>query len=254
MTELASESAGALAVVSGGTRGIGLAMSRRLIKLGHRVVALYHVDATAAAAAAAELGGAFHPLRLDIADGGAVATAAAEVLAAHGTPAVLVNNAGINIDRPFLQMSVEQWRRVLDTNLSGTFHLCHAFAPAMMASGRDGAIVNVGATTGIRPRRDGANYCASKAGVLQLTKCLALELAPRIRVNCLIPGMTETAELVTRFRLDDPAARAAVVTEIPRGRIGTTEEVADALEFLIGPASGYLTGQKLIVDGGQFMW
>ncbi|MEU2661511.1 SDR family oxidoreductase [Micromonospora sp. NPDC007220] len=243
-----------LAVVSGGTRGIGLTFSRRLVKLGHRVVAPYRGDAVAAASAAAELGAAFHPVRLDVGDADAVNAAVETVLAEHGPPTVLVNNAGINIDRPFLEMSTEDWRRVLDTNLSGVFHLTRAFAPAMLAAGRDGVIVNVGATTGIRPRRNGVNYCASKAGLLQLTKCLALELAPRIRVNCLIPGMTETDELVTRFRLDDPAARAAVVAEIPRGRIGTTEEIADALEFLVGPASGYLTGQKLIVDGGQFMW
>jgi 3-oxoacyl-[acyl-carrier protein] reductase len=87
-----------------------------------------------------------------------------------------------------------------------------------------------------------------------LTKCLALELAPRIRVNCLIPGMTGTDELVTRFHLDDPAALADVVAGIPQARIGTTDDIADALEFLVGPGSAYLTGQKLIVDGGQFMW
>ncbi|MFI5844840.1 SDR family NAD(P)-dependent oxidoreductase [Catenuloplanes sp. NPDC051500] len=243
-----------LAVVSGGTRGIGFTLSSRLVKLGHRVVALYRADTAAAEAAAAELGTAFHPLRLDIADAGAVSASAAAILDEHGTPTVLVNNAGINIDRPFLELSAEDWRQVLDTNLSGAFYLTRAFAPAMLAAGHDGVIVNVGATTGIRPRRDGANYCVSKAGLLHLTKCLALELAPRIKVNCLIPGMIETEELVTRFRLHDPVARAAVVTEIPRGRIGTTEEIADALEFLVGPASGYLTGQKLIVDGGQFMW
>ncbi|PZG02539.1 SDR family NAD(P)-dependent oxidoreductase [Micromonospora deserti] len=243
-----------LAVVSGGTRGIGLTLSRRLVKLGYRVVAPYRSDAQAAASAAAELGESFHPLQLDVADADAVRAAAGTVLTRHGTPTVLVNNAGINIDRPFLELSALDWRRVLDTNLSGAFFLSQAFAPAMLAADRDATIVNIGATTGIRPRRNGANYCASKAGLLHLTKCLAVELAPRIRVNCLIPGMTETDELVTRFRLDDPAARAAVVAEIPRGRIGTTEEIADALEFLIGPASGYLTGQKLIVDGGQFMW
>ncbi len=99
---------------------------------------------------------------------------------------------------------------------------------------------------------NGANYCASKAGLLHLTKCLALELAPKIRVNCLIPGMTETEELVTRFRLDDPVARAKVISEIPCGRIGTVDDVADGLEFLVG--NTYITGQKLIVDGGQWMW
>ena len=111
-------------------------------------------------------------------------------------------------------MGAEDWQRVLDTNLSGPFHLCRAFAAAMLAGG-DGVIVNVAASTGIRPRRDGANYCASKAGLLQLTKCLALELAPRVRVVALVPGMTGTAELRTRFRLDDPVERAAVEAGIP---------------------------------------
>jgi 3-oxoacyl-[acyl-carrier protein] reductase len=241
-----------LAVVSGGTRGIGLALSRRLVKLGHRVVALYRSDGAAARAAAEELGSALHPLRLDVGDPDAVARVGAEVLATHGAPLVLVNNAGLNVDRPFLQMTAQDWRRVLDTNLSGAFHLCRALVPAMLDGG--GVVINVGATTGIRPRVDGVNYCASKAGLLQLTKCLAVELAPRVRVNCLIPGAIETEELVTRFRLDDPEARARLLTEIPQRRIGTPEDVADALEFLVGPGSGYLTGQKIIVDGGQFMW
>ncbi|MFF0430627.1 SDR family NAD(P)-dependent oxidoreductase [Streptomyces sp. NPDC004327] len=242
-----------LAVVSGGTRGIGLAFTRRLHKLGHRVVALYRSD-EAAAREVADPGSGIHVLRADLADPDSVAAAAGTIAAAHGTPRVLVNNAGLNIDRPFLEMSVDEWRSVVDTNLSGVFYLTRALAPAMVESGQEGSIINIGATTGIRPRLNGANYCASKAGLLQLTKCLALELAPRIRVNCLIPGMTETEELVTRFRLDDDASRAAVVAEIPRQRIGTVDDIADALEFLVGPGSAYMTGQKLVVDGGQFMW
>lgn len=243
-----------LAVVSGGTRGIGLALSRRLCKLGYRVVALYLADEAAAEKAVAELGEQLCVARADVADPAAVAAAAVTILADHGPPLVLISNAGINIDRPFLQTTDDEWRRVLDTNLSGAFYLARAFAPAMLAAGGAGVVVNIGATTGIRPRRDGASYCASKAGLLQLTKCLALELAPRIRVNCLIPGMTQTQELLTRFRLDDPDRRAAVLQEIPLRRVGGVEDIADALEFLISPASAYMTGQKLVVDGGQFMW
>lgn len=242
-----------VAVVSGGTRGIGLALCRRLVRLGHRTVALWRADETAAAAASAELGPLLTTAQADVADADAVEALAETVLATHGAPAVLVNNAGVNVDRPFLDMSAADWRRVLDTNLTGAFHLTRAFAPAMTTL-PSAVIVNVGATTGLRPRRDGANYCASKAGLLQLTKCLALELAPRIRVNCLIPGMTETAELTARFRLDEPAHRARVVAEIPQARIGAADDVADALEFLVGPGSAYMTGQKLVVDGGQFMW
>ena len=241
---------GSVAVVSGGTRGIGLAMSRRLVHMGHRVVVLYRSDETAAGKAAAE---GLHPYRVDVADPGQVSEVAAIVLAEHGTPAVLVNNAGVNIDRPLLDLTDADWRTVLDTNLSGPFHLVRAFAGHMLAAG-GGSVVNIGATTGIRPRRDGANYAASKAGLLQLTKCLALELAPTVRVNALIPGMTDTEELRTRFHLDDPDRLAAVLAEIPQRRIGAPDDIADALEFLVSPASGYLTGQKLIVDGGQFMW
>lgn len=239
------------AVVSGGTRGLGLAFSHRLVRLGYRVVALYRSDKAAANAAAAP---GLIPVRLDVADPTAVAAVADDLVRTHGEPSVLVNNAGVNVDRPVLAMSVEDWRQVVDTNLSGVFYLTRALLPAMLATTGDRVIVNIGATTGIRPRRDGANYCASKAGLLQLTKCLALELAPRVRVNCLIPGNTETDELVTRFGLDDPARRAAFLADVPQGRLGTTEQVADALEFLVGPGSAQITGQKLIVDGGQFMW
>ena len=247
---------GPLAVVSGGTRGIGLALTERLAGLGHRVVALYRSDEAAAADAAAKGGGAVTAVRLDVADPRAVDRTAAAILAEHGVPAVLVNNAGVNVDKPFLEMSTQDWDRVIGTNLNGTFYLTRALAPHMRDSPADvrPSIVNIGATTGLRPRLNGANYCASKAGVLHLTKCLALELAPQVRVNCLIPGMTWTEELVTRFDLHDPQSRAAAVADIPQRRIGSTAEIADALEFLVSASSAYLTGQKLIVDGGQFMW
>jgi len=240
-----------LAVVTGGTRGIGLALSRRLIRLGHRTIALYRADKDAAESAARTHG--LIAVRADVSDSRSLRESAEWMLAEYGTPRVLVNNAGINIDRPFLELTESDWRQVLDTNLSGPFHLTQAFAPAMLAAG-GGNIVNIGATTGIRPRKNGVNYAASKAGLLHLTKCLALELAPTVRVNCLIPGMTETQELVTRFRLTEPQHRAAVLSEIPQRRIGSPEDIADALEYLVGPLSGYVTGQKLIVDGGQFMW
>ncbi|MYU10802.1 SDR family oxidoreductase [Streptomyces sp. SID8361] len=242
------------AVVSGGTRGIGLAFSRRLVKLGFRVNALYRSDEDGARGAVRELGPRLNTVRVDLSDGASVAEAAEAVVAEYGPPVVLVNNAGMNVDRPFLEMSHDDWRRVIDTNLSGVFYLTRALAPAMVASDTDATIVNVGATTGIRPRRNGANYCASKAGLLHLTKCLALELAPRVRVNCLIPGNTETDELVERFNLNDPDARRGMLDEIPQRRIADPEEIADALEFLVGPNSAYMTGQKLVVDGGQFMW
>lgn len=242
-----------VAVVSGGTRGIGLTLSRRLISLGYRVIALYQGDADAARQAEMQWGDALVAIQVNVADPDVVRAVANQIITRYGVPEVLVNNAGVNRDRPFLELTDEDWSRVIGVNLSGPFYLTRAFAPAMLEAGR-GSVVNIGATTGIRPRLDGANYCASKAGLLHLTKCLALELAPVIRVNCLIPGMTDTEELRTRFHLDDRDKLAEVLAQIPQRRLGSTEDIAAALEFLIGAQSSYLTGQKLIVDGGQFMW
>ncbi|MET9960307.1 SDR family oxidoreductase [Streptomyces sp. NPDC006326] len=240
------------AVVSGGTRGIGLALSLRLAALGHHVYALYQGDGAAADEAAAAGGGLVEPVRLDVTRPEQVAEGCERILAASGAPAVLVNNAGVNRDRPFLDLTDEDWDRVLAVNLSGPFRLTRALAPAMLEAGT-GCIVNVGATTAIRPRPNGANYCASKAGLLQLTKCLALEFAPRVRVNALIPGFTDTPEVVERYGLDDPGRRAEILRSIPSRRIGTAQDIADALEFLVTAKSSYVTGQQLIVDGGNFM-
>ncbi|MER7701947.1 SDR family oxidoreductase [Kitasatospora sp. NPDC097605] len=242
-----------LAVVTGGTKGIGLAFSRRLTRLGYRVVATYRGDEESARQALRDIDKGLSVVRSDVSDPDEVARLAELVAAEHGVPNALVNNAGLNIDRPFLEISDSDWRRVLDTNLSGPFYLARAFAPAMLAAG-GGSIVNIGATTAIRPRLNGANYCSSKAGLLHLTKCLAMELAPTIRVNCLIPGMIDTEEMRTRYRTAEPEYLSALLDEIPQRRIGATEDMADALEFLVGDSAGYVTGQKLIVDGGQFMW
>jgi 3-oxoacyl-[acyl-carrier protein] reductase len=242
-----------LALVTGGTKGLGLAFSERLAELGYHVVALFRQDQSAADQAAKLLGDRGQVIQVDIADIGELTRTAGQLLADRGAPAVVVNNAGRNIDRPFLELTADDWRAVLDTNLSAPFHLVSLLAPAMLAAGT-GSIVNVGATTGIRPRRNGANYCASKAGLMHLTKCLALELAPTIRVNCLIPGMIDTEEMRERYRYDEADARRDLLAEIPQGRIGTPAEMADALEFLVSDRARYVTGQKFIVDGGQFMW
>ncbi|MGC9380990.1 SDR family NAD(P)-dependent oxidoreductase [Streptomyces sp. MH13] len=242
-----------LAVVTGGTKGIGLEFSRRLTRLGYRVVATFRSDEDAAHQAAREMKKDLSVIQSDVSDPDDVARLAELVCTGHGIPQVLVNNAGLNIDRPVLEISDADWRQVLDTNLSGPFYMTRAFAPHMLEAG-GGSIVNIGATTAIRPRLNGANYCSSKAGLLHLTKCLAMELAPSIRVNCLIPGMIDTEEMRTRFRLAEPERMNALLDEIPQRRIGSTDEMADALEFLVSSGATYITGQKLIVDGGQFMW
>jgi 3-oxoacyl-[acyl-carrier protein] reductase len=115
-------------------------------------------------------------------------------------------------------------------------------------------MLNIGASTGIRPRKNGTNTCASKAAVMIMTKCFALELAPNVRVNTIIPGLIETEETQHRFGLDDPEVRKAKEQAIPMGRIGTAEGVADAVLLLLSPQARFVTGQKLTVDGGQNMW
>ncbi|MFF3693167.1 SDR family NAD(P)-dependent oxidoreductase [Streptomyces sp. NPDC002221] len=240
------------AVVSGGTRGIGRALSLRLAALGHRVIALYRGDGPAAEQTERAGAGRITALRCDLTRPDEIHAVSARIAGEYGAPSVLVNNAGVNRDRSFLSMTAEDWDTVLATNLSGPFHLSRALAPVMVEAG-GGSIVNIASTTAIRPRSNGANYCASKAGLLQLTKCLALELAPHVRVNALLPGFTDTDEVTERYRLDDPERLAAVLDTVPARRLGTTDDMADALEYLVSTRSSYLTGQQLVVDGGHFM-
>lgn len=139
---------------------------------------------------------------------------------------------------------------MLRTVLTGTFHCSQEFAARYR--GDAGHIINIAASTGIKGRKNGANYCSAKAGVITLTKCLAMELAPRICVNCVVPGYHDTEEVMTRFNLRDPAGYRKVVDTIPMGRLGTAEDLFRAVRFLVEEAS-YITGQNFFVNGGHFM-
>ena len=151
-------------------------------------------------------------------------------------------------------MTEDDWDHVVDVNLKGAF-LCSQHAARQMLTQDDGGtILNIGASTGIRGRRNGVNTCASKAGLMIMTQCLALELAPKIRVNTIIPGLTVTEETSRRFNLGDPATRRGREESIPLQRLGQADDVADAVTLMLSDESGFITGQKLIVDGGQNMW
>ena len=163
----------------------------------------------------------------------------------------LINNAGLNMDGPFLEMTDEQWRKVIGVNLTGTFICSQEFA--LHFKGEAGNIINISASTGIRGRKNGCNYCASKAGMINLTRCLALELAPKIRVNCIVPGYIETEEVMTRYKLDQKENYAAAVATIPMGRMGTAEDIFSMAEYIV-ENSGYITGQNFFVNGGHFMY
>jgi acetoacetyl-CoA reductase/3-oxoacyl-[acyl-carrier protein] reductase len=163
---------------------------------------------------------------------------------------VLVNNAGINRDRPFLEMSDDEWNTVIATILQGTFTCSQEFARRY--SGADGNIINIGAFTALKGRKNGANYCSARAAVLTLTKCMALELAPHIRVNSVTPGRIDTHGLQTRYRLGDPQNLSRLKQDIPLGRLGLPEEIASMIIFLV-TSGRYITGQNFFVDGGLYM-
>lgn len=163
---------------------------------------------------------------------------------------VLVNNAGINRDNSFLEMTDEEWETVTDTVLKGTFMCSQEFARRYQ--GASGSIINFGATTGITGRKNGANYCPVRAGVLTLTKCLALELAPNIRVNTVTPGRIDTEEVRMRYHTDDPKIRKVFEQDVPLQRMGVPEDIASMILYLV-ESGRYITGQNMIVDGGLLM-
>jgi NAD(P)-dependent dehydrogenase (short-subunit alcohol dehydrogenase family) len=245
------------ALITGATRGIGKATAVLLAKRGYQLVLNYIADEDAARESmniCRGFGADVLLCRADI----SIKTEAVQLLDAcmkrFSGIDVLICNAGVNIDKPMLEMSEEEWDKVVDVNMKGTFLVAQATAGHMLCQDTGGHIILTGATTGIRGRKNGINYCASKAGVIVMTKCMAMELAPKIRVNCIIPGFTLTDETAARFDLGSRLEEETKKRNIPLDRIGRTEEIAAAIGFLISEEAGYINGQKLIVDGGQYMY
>jgi 3-oxoacyl-[acyl-carrier protein] reductase len=244
------------AIVTGSSRGIGLAIAARLVSSGYRVALNYSVDDERAAGALAQcrkIDPATVLVKADISSAAGASRLVNQAVEAFGRLDVLVNNAARVIDRPVLQMTEDDWDGVIDVNLKGAFLCSQCAARQMLEQNDGGVILNIGALTGIRGRRNGINTCASKAGLMIMTQCLALELGPKIRVNTIVPGLIVTEETRQRFRLDDPAIRRERLESVPLRRLGAPDDVADAVMLMLADESRFITGQKIVVDGGQFM-
>lgn len=235
---------GRVAVVTGASRGIGAAIAAALAEDGHLVACVATGQAGAEQAAAAVGGKGFV---CDVSDPGQVKECHAQIVEALGAPAVLVNNAGVTRDALLVRTSDEDWDRVLDVNLKGSFLWARACAPGMMKA-RWGRIVNVGSVVGLVGAAGQANYAASKAGLFGLTKALAKELGSRgITCNLVAPGFIETD--MTQSLPEEVRAKALAST--PLGRLGTAGDVAGLVRFLASDQASFITGQAVAVDGGM---
>ena len=243
MEELKSQ----IAMVTGGSRGIGFAISRELAAAGARV-AVVGRDESRARTAAAELPGEGHAgYAADVADSASVAELVRRVEEDLGSPEVVVNNAGVTRDNLLMRLKDEEWDAVLDTNLRGAFNVIRAVTRGMMKR-KAGRIINISSVVGVTGNKGQANYAASKAGLIGLTKAAAKELASRgILVNAVAPGYIET-DMTSEL---PEAAREALREHIALGRLGQPEDIASVVRFLAGPGAAYITGQVLVVDGGM---
>jgi 3-oxoacyl-[acyl-carrier protein] reductase len=242
---------GKVAIVTGAAQGIGRAIADTLAAAGADV-AVVDLDASLAqetVAAITQRGRRGLAVKANVAEWLDVKAMADQVLAEFGRIDILVNNAGITRDGLLLRMKAEDWNVVLDVNLTGTFHGTKAVLPVLMKQ-RGGAIVNIASVVGVMGNAGQANYAASKAGVIGLTKAVAREYASRgVTVNAVAPGFIDTA--MTHGLVGE--AREMLIKQIPLGRLGTPDDVAQAVRFLVSPAAAYITGHVLHVNGGMLM-
>jgi 3-oxoacyl-[acyl-carrier protein] reductase len=242
---------GQIALVTGASRGIGLAIAMELGREGATVVG---VDINEAAAADVQkaldkAGIKGCGLVLNVTDGAACEAVVSEIERRFGTVSVLVNNAGITRDNLAMRMKDEEWDAVIDTNLKAVFRLSRAVMRGMMKA-RAGRIVNISSVVGSAGNPGQINYAAAKAGVAGMSRALAQELGSRnVTVNCVAPGFIDTA--MTRALTDEQ--RSVLLQKIPLGRLGQAEEVAHAVAFLASPQAAYISGVTLHVNGGMYM-
>jgi len=237
-----------VAIVTGGSRGIGAAISTALKDAGYSVAATYAGNDEKAAAFTAETG--IKTYKWDVADYDACAAGIAQIEADLGPVEVLVNNAGITRDAPFHKMKPEQWSEVIGTNLTGVFNMTHPVWPGMRAR-KFGRIITISSINGQKGQFAQANYAAAKAGDIGFTKSLAQEGARAgITVNVIAPGYINTEMMST---IPDKVMNEVILPQIPVGRLGQASEIARAVLFLASDDAGFVTGSTLTANGGQYM-
>lgn len=236
-----------IAIVTGGTRGIGLSIVKTLRSEGYLVAALYHGNDEAAQNCKNETGA--HVYKVDVADFDACQSIIPQIEKDLGTITLLVNNAGITKDAMLHKSSIEQWHAVMETNLTSCYNMCRAVINGMRERSF-GRIVNISSINGQKGQLGQTNYAAAKAGMLGFTKALALESAAKgITVNAICPGYIATDMTATMPKeiLD------SIIRTIPTARMGKPEEIADLVAFLASDKAGFITGSTLTINGGQYM-
>jgi acetoacetyl-CoA reductase len=237
-----------IALVTGGTRGIGAAISIALQRAGRHVIANYGSNAAAAEAFSKETG--IEVAKFDVADFEQCTAAIADIASRHGTIEILVNNAGITRDAVISKMTRDMWDAVIDTNLGSVFNLCKACFEGMKTK-KFGRIVNIGSINGQAGQYGQVNYAAAKSGIHGFTKALALEGARYgITVNAVAPGYVDTD--MVRAVPEDVLQK--IIARIPRGRLGTPEDVSRGVVFLTAEEADFITGSTLSINGGQHMY
>lgn len=244
---------GKAVIITGGTTGLGAALVEHFVASGRTVIMNYRSEKAAKRmlekVVAHSFPGRVFPACADVRNRSDVESMFAIAKKEAGGADVLINSAGINRDKPFVELSDEDWDEVVGTHLKGTFICSQVFAKNFI--GKSGIIINLGAACGAQGRLNGANFCSAKGGVHALTKCMAKELAPRIRVNCLLPSAVDTEEVRERYHLDTKKGMSRVLSGIPLKRLGAHTDILHMVDSMI--SAKFTTGSTFYVNGGEFM-